>query len=179
MHKKAWQPVKIDWHQFCTLKPKSVPGFEPGLPRQNAIAIPLVPPPLPQFGDQANWWHIWCWFPGPSHKKSFTVCLKLGDAEEYLATGPSIKKAQHAAAAMAIEKTKLKHPAPKMRTNTKLGQYLMSCGLLCLGLTVKLGGFPGKRLLLHQGKYLHQLNFLSVTNFDSSCLSMVLYWIQI
>ena len=25
---------------------KSVSGFEPGLPRQNAIALPLVPPPL-------------------------------------------------------------------------------------------------------------------------------------
>ena len=25
---------------------KSVPGFKPGLPRQNAIALPLVPPPL-------------------------------------------------------------------------------------------------------------------------------------
>ena len=29
-------------------KPKSEPGFKPGLPRQNAIALPLVPPPLPQ-----------------------------------------------------------------------------------------------------------------------------------
>ena len=26
---------------------KSNPGFKPGLPRQNAIALPLVPPPLP------------------------------------------------------------------------------------------------------------------------------------
>ena len=30
-------------------KPMSVLGFEPGLPRQNAIALPLVPPPLPIF----------------------------------------------------------------------------------------------------------------------------------
>ena len=29
-------------------KPKSVPGYKPGLPRQNAIALPLVPPPLPR-----------------------------------------------------------------------------------------------------------------------------------
>ena len=29
-------------------KPKSVPRFEPGLPRQNASALPLVPPPLPK-----------------------------------------------------------------------------------------------------------------------------------
>jgi double-stranded RNA-binding protein Staufen len=59
---------------------------------------------------------------GPSHKKNFTVCLKLGDTEEYLATGQSIKKAQHAAAAMALEKTKLKHPSPKSRTTTKTGK---------------------------------------------------------
>ena len=30
-------------------KPKSVQGFEPGLPRQNAMARPLVPPPQPLF----------------------------------------------------------------------------------------------------------------------------------
>ena len=52
---------------------------------------------------------------GPAHKKTFTVCLKLGDVEEYNASGPSIKKAQHAAAAIALEKTKLKHPPPKTR----------------------------------------------------------------
>ena len=52
---------------------------------------------------------------GPAHKKTFTVCLKLGDVEEYIASGPSIKKAQHAAAAIALEKTKLKHPPPKTR----------------------------------------------------------------
>ena len=28
-------------------KPKSDPGFEPSLPGQNAISLPLVPPPLP------------------------------------------------------------------------------------------------------------------------------------
>ena len=25
---------------------KSIPGFEPGLPRQNSFTLPLVPPPL-------------------------------------------------------------------------------------------------------------------------------------
>ena len=50
---------------------------------------------------------------GPAHKKSFTVCLLVGD-EEYNASGPSIKKAQHAAAAIALEKTKLKHPPPTL-----------------------------------------------------------------
>ncbi|XP_023326146.1 double-stranded RNA-binding protein Staufen homolog 2 isoform X2 [Eurytemora carolleeae] len=52
---------------------------------------------------------------GPAHKKNFTVCLKIGDKEEFLASGPSIKKAQHAAAAIALEKTQLKHPAPKLK----------------------------------------------------------------
>ncbi|CAB4064440.1 STAU [Lepeophtheirus salmonis] len=58
---------------------------------------------------------------GPSHKKNFTVLLKLGTEnscvyEEYIASGPSIKKAQHAAAALALEETKLKHPVPKVKT---------------------------------------------------------------
>ena len=61
---------------------------------------------------------------GPAHKRTFTVCLKLGgegsanasqEPEEYLASGPSIKKAQHAAAAIAMEKTQLKHPPPKLK----------------------------------------------------------------
>jgi len=52
---------------------------------------------------------------GPAHKKTFTVCLKIGDSEEYIASGPSIKKAQHAAAAIALEKTQFKHPSPKSR----------------------------------------------------------------
>lgn len=49
---------------------------------------------------------------GPAHKKIFFVRLKLG-TEEYAASGPSIKKAQHAAAAIALEKTQFKHPVPK------------------------------------------------------------------
>ena len=51
----------------------------------------------------------------PAHKKNFLVCLKIGEKEEYTATGPSIKKAQHAAAAIALEKTQFKHPAPKAK----------------------------------------------------------------
>merc|ERR1719458_250666 len=52
---------------------------------------------------------------GPAHKKNFTVCLKIGDREEYSASGPSIKKAQHAAAAISLEKTSFKHPSPKAK----------------------------------------------------------------
>ena len=50
---------------------------------------------------------------GPAHKKVFFVKLLLGDTEEYFASGPSIKKAQHIAAAQALEKTQFKHPPPK------------------------------------------------------------------
>jgi double-stranded RNA-binding protein Staufen len=38
---------------------------------------------------------------------------KEGDVEEYVAQGASIKRAQHAAALMALEKTKFKKPEPK------------------------------------------------------------------
>ena len=93
---------------------------------------------------------------GPAHKKTFTVCLKLGTdfaaedddvdnnddnngekaeskkaavtpivAEEYVAAGPSIKKAQHAAAAIALERTKLRHPTAKPKTvkNSKWSMF--------------------------------------------------------
>lgn len=50
---------------------------------------------------------------GPPHKKMFTVVLKLGTSEEYTASGTSIKRARHAAAQLALQKTSLKHPTPK------------------------------------------------------------------
>ena len=34
---------------FELKKPLSIPRFEPGLPRQTAIALPLAPPPVPLF----------------------------------------------------------------------------------------------------------------------------------
>ena len=43
--------ARIDWQQFCTKKAKSIPGFEPGLFKQNANALPLAPPPQPTFGN--------------------------------------------------------------------------------------------------------------------------------
>ncbi|XP_043244271.1 double-stranded RNA-binding protein Staufen homolog 2-like isoform X2 [Amphibalanus amphitrite] len=55
---------------------------------------------------------------GPAHKKTFTVILQLGQ-EEYQATGPSIKKAQHAAASNALQATKFKHPPPKQQRSTR------------------------------------------------------------
>ncbi|KAG7160188.1 Double-stranded RNA-binding protein Staufen-like 1 [Homarus americanus] len=56
---------------------------------------------------------------GPAHKKTFTVTLRLGESEEYTASGPSIKKAQHSAAAIALEKTQFKHPPPKTQRQNK------------------------------------------------------------
>ena len=53
---------------------------------------------------------------GPAHKKTFFVKLKLGD-EEYSASGPSIKKAQHFAADIALDKTQYKHPPIKPPRN--------------------------------------------------------------
>lgn len=55
---------------------------------------------------------------GPPHRKKFTVTLKLGDTE-FEAQGTSIKKAQHEAAAIALRKTKYKHPPPKLLPNTR------------------------------------------------------------
>ncbi|KAL8575957.1 hypothetical protein ACOMHN_051975 [Nucella lapillus] len=49
---------------------------------------------------------------GPAHKKTFFVKLKLGE-EEYSAQGESIKKAQHAAAAIALQDTLFDQPSPK------------------------------------------------------------------
>jgi double-stranded RNA-binding protein Staufen len=56
---------------------------------------------------------------GPAHKKTFFVKLKLGD-EEFAASGASIKKAQHAAAGVALEQTKHQHPPPKQRPSNSI-----------------------------------------------------------
>jgi hypothetical protein len=61
---------------------------------------------------------------GPAHKKKFYVALKLGVGTEHEETfssnGSSIKKAQHAAAEMALKTTKFKRPEPKAnRINVK------------------------------------------------------------
>jgi len=56
---------------------------------------------------------------GPAHKKIFSVVLKLGE-EEYAATGPSIKKAQHAAAESSLRDTKYKHPISRNRNRSQV-----------------------------------------------------------
>lgn len=79
---------------------------------------------------------------GPAHKKIFTVTLKLGD-EEYEAEGPSIKKAQHSAAAQALSKTQLKHPPPKTTKNIRPGLRNTSTGMVTP--TVELNALAMKR----------------------------------
>ncbi|ODM99794.1 Double-stranded RNA-binding protein Staufen 2, partial [Orchesella cincta] len=51
---------------------------------------------------------------GPPHAPTFTVLLRIGN-EEYTGEGSSIKKAQHAAAVDALEKTSLSKPPPKAK----------------------------------------------------------------
>ena len=71
----------------------------------------------------------------------FFVKLKLGD-EEFAASGASIKNAQHAAAATALESTKLPRPPPKrLSTNTavsvsseRLSFILLLSASICLQL---------------------------------------------
>lgn len=55
---------------------------------------------------------------GPPHAPTFTVLLKVGN-EEFRGEGPSIKKAQHAAAVAALEKTTLTRPPPKNNRATR------------------------------------------------------------
>lgn len=79
---------------------------------------------------------------GPAHKKTFYVKLKLGE-EEYSASGPSIKKAQHAAADCALEKTQYKHPPLKPPRNPSIN---ISCnGNPSITPTVELNALAMKR----------------------------------
>ncbi|KAL3289337.1 hypothetical protein HHI36_022775 [Cryptolaemus montrouzieri] len=78
---------------------------------------------------------------GPAHKKTFTVTLKLGN-EEYEAEGPSIKKAQHSAAAQALVKTEFKHPPPKTIRN-RIGVRANNPGVVTP--TVELNALAMKR----------------------------------
>ena len=68
---------------------------------------------------------------GPAHKKVFYVKLVLGEKEEYSAAGASIKKAQHVAAAQALETTQFQHPPPKQpKTSVSLSEWVfqsMAC----------------------------------------------------
>ncbi|TKR79908.1 hypothetical protein L596_014059 [Steinernema carpocapsae] len=52
---------------------------------------------------------------GPAHKKRFTVNLVLQSDESYEGSGPSIKKAQQAAAEVALRHTQLSTPPERQR----------------------------------------------------------------
>lgn len=58
---------------------------------------------------------------GPPHAPTFTVLLRLAN-EEYVGEGPSIKKAQHAAAVEALEKTALVKPPQKPKLKKLFNQ---------------------------------------------------------
>ena len=62
---------------------------------------------------------------GPAHKKTFFITLKLGvgsEAEEaYTANGSSIKNTQHAAAELALSKTKFKIPTKRNKAAEATG----------------------------------------------------------
>ncbi|KAK3088569.1 hypothetical protein FSP39_020726 [Pinctada imbricata] len=82
---------------------------------------------------------------GPAHKKVFYVQLKLGDSEEYSANGPSIKKAQHAAASQALQKTSYTAPPPKPpKAQTNFNTETMGDGQPVTP-TVKLNALAMKR----------------------------------
>lgn len=83
---------------------------------------------------------------GPAHKKIFTVTLKLADAEEYTAQGGSIKKAQHAAAQLALDNTK--YPMAPKRTNIGINPTLTP--------TVKLNALAKK--------YSFDVNYITINN---------------
>lgn len=70
---------------------------------------------------------------GPSHKKKFTVKLVLQEGEEYEGSGASIKKAQQAAAEVALEKTALSKPPKKCKKEKPGNIYLP---VYCFGFRV-------------------------------------------
>lgn len=98
---------------------------------------------------------------GPPHKKTFTVVLKL-DNEEYTASGPSIKKAQHAAAAIALEQTSLKHPPPKSQKKA-MGPITPTVELNALAMK---RGEPAVYQLIEpqRPQYIPNLNFRGMYN---------------
>ncbi|KAI1296734.1 Double-stranded RNA-binding protein Staufen -like protein 2 [Halotydeus destructor] len=62
---------------------------------------------------------------GPPHKKNFAVVLKIGDVEQYEASGTSIRKAQHAAALIALRETQLPLPPEKSsKSSSKPAHHL-------------------------------------------------------
>lgn len=58
------------------------------------------------------------YFQGPPHNKIFTITLYLGN-EQYTSEMKSIKKAQQAAASMALKNTQYEHPPVKLKADEK------------------------------------------------------------
>ena len=64
-------------------KAKSVPGFEPSLFRQNATALPLVPPPQPLYFDQGFQYieNIHSLYKSSIEKSFFLKCTIMAENE--------------------------------------------------------------------------------------------------
>uniref|UniRef100_A0AC35TG30 DRBM domain-containing protein n=1 Tax=Rhabditophanes sp. KR3021 TaxID=114890 RepID=A0AC35TG30_9BILA len=75
---------------------------------------------------------------GPPHKKQFTVKLIIGQKEEYIGSGPSIKKAQQDAAQIAYQKTTYLKPVLKKIFKEKQDTYKLLVNVCkCLNLSVE------------------------------------------
>ncbi|XP_054749976.2 double-stranded RNA-binding protein Staufen homolog 2-like [Lytechinus pictus] len=85
---------------------------------------------------------------GPPHEKIFSVCLTLG-TQKYESSGKSIKKAQHGAAAIALEKCGLPHPVPRDQPK-KFKHRPMNTNTDAMTPTVKLNS-----LAMKTGKQVH------------------------
>ncbi|XP_030829941.1 double-stranded RNA-binding protein Staufen homolog 2 isoform X2 [Strongylocentrotus purpuratus] len=87
---------------------------------------------------------------GPPHEKIFSVCLTLG-TQKYDSSGASIKKAQHGAAASALEKCGLPHPVPRNQPK-KFKHRPMNTNTDAMTPTVKLNS-----LAMKTGKQVHYM----------------------
>ena len=87
-------------------KPKSIPGFKPGLPRQNAITLPLVPPPLPR--DLESY---------------FILKTIFGSKVEAATTLQSLKKGQNYPTSNCLKSTHL-------LSNSQIGLHLLQSSVL-------------------------------------------------
>ena len=82
-------------------------GGTSGANEEGVIIIPTPPLTAAQQQRQAA--------AGVDPAAAAAAAAAVAVGEEYAASGPSIKKAQHAAAAIALERTQLRHPPPKAR----------------------------------------------------------------
>ncbi|XP_074800330.1 double-stranded RNA-binding protein Staufen homolog 2 isoform X2 [Natator depressus] len=99
----------------------SVPSSNSPAPLQDNMANPKEKTPMCLVNELARFNRVQPLYKllnerGPAHAKMFTVQLNLGE-QTWEAEGSSIKKAQHAAASKALNKTNLPKPTPRPPKN--------------------------------------------------------------